>query len=131
MVLHGFISKKVTGGGKSAILPNWCCLVSITLLFTHPWAWPKNVCLTVLLTPLINCDVIISKVLFKTAYYNPAFKWKSHRLFFFQYMTRADMYWFYVQVYCTYLHFADIIQTWPKLCRLNVFLITSSIWWVR
>ena len=30
-------TEKVTGGGKSAILPNWCCLLSITVLFTHPW----------------------------------------------------------------------------------------------
>ena len=29
-------TEKVTGGGKSAILPNWCCLLSITVLFTHP-----------------------------------------------------------------------------------------------
>ena len=30
-------TEKVTGGGKSAILPNWCCLLSIPVLFTHPW----------------------------------------------------------------------------------------------
>ncbi len=29
-------TEKVTGGGKSAILPNWCCLLSIRVLFTHP-----------------------------------------------------------------------------------------------
>ena len=29
-------TEKVTGGGMSAILPNWCCLLSITVLFTHP-----------------------------------------------------------------------------------------------
>ena len=30
-------TEKVTVGGKSAILPNWCCLFSIRVLFTHPW----------------------------------------------------------------------------------------------
>ena len=30
-------TEKVTGGRKSAILPNWCCLLSITVLFTNPW----------------------------------------------------------------------------------------------
>ena len=30
-------TEKVTGGRMSAILPNWCCLLSITELFTHPW----------------------------------------------------------------------------------------------
>ena len=29
-------TEKVTGCRKSAILPNWCCLLSITVLFTHP-----------------------------------------------------------------------------------------------
>ena len=28
-------TEKVTGGGKSAILPIWCCLLSITVPFTH------------------------------------------------------------------------------------------------
>ena len=32
---------KVTGGWKSAILPNWCCLLSSTVLFTHPWDGKK------------------------------------------------------------------------------------------
>ena len=30
-------TEKVIGGRKSSILPNWCCLLSITVLFTHPW----------------------------------------------------------------------------------------------
>ena len=29
--------EKVTGGGKSAILPNCCCLLSITVLSTAAW----------------------------------------------------------------------------------------------
>ena len=29
-------TEKVTVGGMSAILPNWCCLLSITVLFTQP-----------------------------------------------------------------------------------------------
>ena len=32
-------TEKVTGGGMSAILPNWCCLLSITVPFTHPWLY--------------------------------------------------------------------------------------------
>ena len=35
-------TEKVTGGGKSAILPNWCCLLCITVLFTHPWFEPEK-----------------------------------------------------------------------------------------
>ena len=33
-------TEKVTGGGMSAILPNWFCLLSITVLFTQPWLVP-------------------------------------------------------------------------------------------
>ena len=29
-------TEKVIGGGKSAILPNWCCLLFIIVLFTQP-----------------------------------------------------------------------------------------------
>ena len=41
------ITENATGGRKSAILPNWCCLLSITVLFTQPWywSWAKNVVL--------------------------------------------------------------------------------------
>ena len=37
-------TEKVTGGGKSAILSNWCCLLCISVLFTHPWSklMPEN-----------------------------------------------------------------------------------------
>ena len=31
-------TEKITGGRKSVILPNWCCLLSITALFTHLWS---------------------------------------------------------------------------------------------
>jgi hypothetical protein len=37
-------TEKVTGGGKSAILPNWCCLLFITVLFTQPWPPRKMRC---------------------------------------------------------------------------------------
>ena len=37
-------TEKVTGGRKFAILPNWSCLLSITVLFTHPCFEPKVPC---------------------------------------------------------------------------------------
>ena len=41
---HKSKTEKVTGGGKSAILPNWCCLLFITVLSGYPWfiSFPLN-----------------------------------------------------------------------------------------
>ena len=39
--LYSSKTEKVTRGGKSAILPNWCCLLFITVLFTHPCNYVK------------------------------------------------------------------------------------------
>ena len=37
-------TEKVTGGRMSAILPNWCCLLFITVLSGYPWfvSFPLN-----------------------------------------------------------------------------------------
>ena len=32
-------TEKVTAGRKSAILPNWCCLLFITVLSGYPWSY--------------------------------------------------------------------------------------------
>ena len=34
-------TEKVTAGRKSAILPNWCCLLFITMLSDYPWMIQK------------------------------------------------------------------------------------------
>ena len=45
---HKSKTEKVTGGGKSAILLNWCCLLCITVHFTHPWKYPIETCVSTL-----------------------------------------------------------------------------------
>ena len=52
-------TEKVTGGGKSAILPNWCCLLSITVLFTHPW----KVSLTTLMSLVCMIWILIRNLI--------------------------------------------------------------------
>ena len=37
-------TEKVTAGRKSAILPNWCCLLFITVLSGYPWPLLKWLC---------------------------------------------------------------------------------------